>query len=156
MRLRFLFFLALVAAVATPQQTPDFLHENEPRTQLMFLGVFHFRDAGLDDHKPEHQFDVLSDRRQKELEVVLDRLAEFAPTRIAVERRATKQESLDADYSSYLNGGLELTSHEIHQIAFRLAKRLGREEGSTCSKTGITGALERSPPVPFALFFFLR
>ena len=107
------------------QDIPDFLGETNPRPQLLILGVFHFRDAGLDDHKPQHQFDVLSEQRQNELRVVLDRLADFTPTRIAVERRPEFEDRLNADYRSYLGGEFELRANEIYQIGFRLAKRLG-------------------------------
>lgn len=119
-----LIVIFLLPALTFGQEPPDFLHEGEPRTRLLFLGVFHFRDAGLDDHKPQHEFNILSDQRQAELQVVLERLAAFAPTRIAVERRLTAEDQLNADYRSYVNGELVLGSNEIHQIGFRLAKRL--------------------------------
>ena len=115
----------LTPANARGQDMPDFLGEKEQRPKLLLLGVFHFRDSGLDDHKPQHRFNIFSERRQKELGVVLDRLAEFAPTRIAVERRPEFEDSLNADYRSYLDGEFELGANETYQIGFRLAKRMG-------------------------------
>ncbi len=118
----------LMLALALPAQTiPDILGEADPRTELLLLGVFHFRDAGRDDYKPQHKFDILSEKRQAELEVVLDRLREFGPTRIAVERRLIREERLNQDYAAYRNGELELGPDEIHQIGFRLASSLGHE-----------------------------
>ncbi len=35
-------------------------------TKLMLRGVFHFKDRGLDRHKPQHGFDVFEERRQQE------------------------------------------------------------------------------------------
>ncbi len=117
----------IVGGTAHAQIPPDFLREAEPRPQLLLLGVFHFRDAGLDDHKPQHGFDILSERRQEELGDVLDRLRELGPTRIAVERRLGVEDELNAEYTSYRRGELELGAHEIHQIGFRLADSLGHE-----------------------------
>jgi len=122
------FGVCLAVALVCPAQTiPDILGEAAPRPQILLLGVFHFRDAGRDDHKPQHQFDILSEKRQAELEVVLDRLREFGPTRIAVERRLPSEERLNRDYRAFRRGEFELTSHEIHQIGFRLAESLGHE-----------------------------
>lgn len=96
-----------------------------PAHQVLVLGTFHFKDAGLDSYKPEHDIDILSDKRQTELAAVLDCLAVYEPTKIAVEMKAERQGELDTQYRSYLDGELELTSDEIHQLGFRLAKRLG-------------------------------
>lgn len=97
----------------------------EPPSQILLLGTFHFEDAGLDEYKPKHRLDVSS--RQEEITGVLDQLAAFEPTRIAVEVRADRQGQLDASYSSYLKDEKELTGNEIHQIGFRLARRLGHD-----------------------------
>lgn len=51
-----------------------------PRAQLLVLGTFHFKDAGLDGYKPKLDVDILSAERQQEIADVLDRLAAFAPT----------------------------------------------------------------------------
>ena len=96
-------------------------------SELLILGSFHFDDKGLDEYKPKHRLDVGAAARQREITTILDRLVEFGPTRIAVEVRADQQERLDASYSSYLEGEKELTANEIHQIAFRLGRRLGHE-----------------------------
>ena len=118
----------LASALLCPSQTiPNILGEASERTEILFLGVFHFRDAGRDDYQPQHKFDILSEQRQQELEVVLSRLRDFGPTRIAVERRLNREEKLNQDYAAYRRGKLELWPDEIHQIGFRLAKSLGHE-----------------------------
>jgi hypothetical protein len=119
--------LAGLSALAAESAAPDFLGEKQPRTQLLLLGTFHFDDAGLDAHKPEHGFDALSERRQKEIEEVLDRLARFRPTHIAVEYAREQQERLDQAYAKFLAGESEPRANEIYQIGFRLGKRLGLE-----------------------------
>jgi hypothetical protein len=99
-----------------------------PRAQLLLLGTFHFKDAGLDGYKPKHDIDILSAERQKELGEILDRLEAFAPTRIAVEWKRDDQARLDERYSQYLAGEYEISSNEIYQIGFRLGKRLGHKK----------------------------
>ena len=123
-----IFCLAATAAHGASDTTiPTDLGFDEPRAQLLLLGTFHFTDAGLDGYKPKHDVDILSEERQQELAEVLDRLAEFAPTHIAVEWNREDQERLDERYGKYLAGEFEITSNEIYQLGFRLAKRLGHE-----------------------------
>lgn len=102
------------------------------QAEILVLGTFHFKDAGLDEYKPRHDIDILSSERQAELEQVLERLADFNPTRIALEVRYERQASLDSSYAAYLAGDLQLSSKEIHQIGFRLAKRLGHPRVYAC------------------------
>lgn len=116
--------VALPLLAAVPALEP---FEEEPRRQILLLGTFHFSDAGLDSYRPEHEVDIFSERRQAELAEVLDRLAAFRPTKIAVEVMPARQPRLDEQYRAYLQGEYELSSHEIDQIAYRLARRLGHE-----------------------------
>lgn len=111
------------AAVAIPTE----FGFDDPQAKLLLLGSFHFKDAGLDGYKPKFDVDILSPERQQELTEILDRLAAFAPTRIAVEWDRDDQARLDERYAQYLAGEFELGSNEIYQIAFRLGKRLGHE-----------------------------
>lgn len=94
---------------------------------ILLLGTFHFADAGLDSYQPEHEVDIFSATRQKELDVVLDCLESFGPTKIGLERKWSENHELNEQYGSFLAGDLELSSNEIHQIGFRLAKRLNHE-----------------------------
>lgn len=98
-----------------------------PRAELLLLGTFHFKDAGLDSYKPQHDVDILGAERQAELDEILDRLEAWKPTRIAVEWDRDEQARLDARYAQYLAGDFEISSNEIYQLGFRLAKRLGHE-----------------------------
>ena len=61
-----------------------------PTVDVVLLGTFHFRDAGLDDYKPQHVVDISSPERQKQVEEVVNRLASFAPNKIALEVRASE------------------------------------------------------------------
>jgi Family of unknown function (DUF5694) len=119
--------LGLVALAAGPLagQTPVQTLRDLPRAQVLVLGTFHFQDAGLDAYKPQFRFDIRSAERQRELEDVLERLARWKPTRIAVERRPEAQARLDSLFRMYPGGGADTLANEIYQIGIKLAKRLG-------------------------------
>lgn len=70
--------------------------------------------------------DVRSERRQAEMVALVERLATFAPTRVAVESSYADSSIVDA-YGAYLRGENELTRNETQQIGFRLARRSGHE-----------------------------
>ncbi|MFH6603907.1 DUF5694 domain-containing protein [Maribacter algicola] len=97
-------------------------------SDLFLLGTFHFKDAGLDGYKPKHDVDILSPKRQGELQDVLDQIRKFKPNKIAVEWKKSRQSSLDSLYNEYLAGRFELKSNEIYQIGFRMGKELGHKK----------------------------
>ncbi|MBN2385827.1 MAG: hypothetical protein JXB85_02320 [Anaerolineales bacterium] len=70
---------------------------------------------------------MFSERRQQEIAEVVERLARFGPTRVAIERTQGQQGQVDGDYRAYLRGEFELSADEIHQLGFRLGRRLGHE-----------------------------
>jgi hypothetical protein len=92
---------------------------------LLLVGTFHLAYPGRDVHKATVRVDVLSAERQREIAEVVERLAAFRPTRIAVEVMPARQAALDSTYQAYLAGVHTLTANETEQIGFRLARRLG-------------------------------
>ena len=130
--------LGLCISIAAIAQEPGAKHASakDPKlwftpehatAKLLILGTFHFKDAGLDDYKPEVSIDIMSEPRQTELAVVLERLAEFAPTKILIEAKQERQGVMDERYSQFLAGEFELQANEIYQVAFRLGKNLGHD-----------------------------
>lgn len=91
--------------------------------RVLFLGTHHFANPGLDVVKAEVD-DVLAPHRQAEIEAVVERLAGFRPTRIAVEARADAARRLDQAYAAYRSGTRDLARDEHEQMGFRLAARL--------------------------------
>lgn len=118
---------AVLLAAAAPLAAQDALapFRTEPRAHVLVLGVFHFQDAGRDAYKPVFPFDVLSPKRQAELNEILTKLAAWKPTRIAIEAMPERQPRLDSLFVLYPGGGLDTLRNETYQIGFRLAKRLG-------------------------------
>lgn len=101
---------------------PSTTGPGQPPTKIMLLGTFHFEDRGLDDYKPQATFDAGA--RQNEVLEVVERLAAYNPTKIAVERRFDEQETLNRAYREYVQNALELPGDEVYQLSFRLARRL--------------------------------
>lgn len=106
---------------------PDFLGDKEQKAEVLLLGTFHFKDAGLDTYKQKYSVDILSEKRQNELNEILEALEAFKPTKIIVERKPYYQPKLDSLYNAFLNGEFKANENEIYQVGFKLAKRLGHE-----------------------------
>jgi hypothetical protein len=93
------------------------------RPQLMVVGVAHFANPARDVVNTNVD-DVTSPRRQKEMAAVIDALAKFHPTHVAVEWPTSKQEKLDARYAAYRAGTYKLGRDEVDQLGLRLAAKL--------------------------------
>lgn len=96
----------------------------EPATadpaRVLVLGTYHFANPGLDVVKTEVA-DVLSPTKQAEIRAVVEALARFRPTRIAVEQMPASAARLDSLYHAYRSGRHELSRNETQQLGFRLA-----------------------------------
>lgn len=97
----------------------------DERTEVLLLGSYHMANPGADAFNLEAD-DVLAPKRQAEIRAVVDRLARFAPTRVAVEAPWADTATV-ARYRAYVEGERELRRSEEEQIGFRLAGRLGHE-----------------------------
>jgi hypothetical protein len=117
---RLVFWLAL--ALITP-----LAHAAEP-VEVLLLGTFHMDNPGRDLHNMQVD-DVLTPKRQQELEDVAKALARFAPTKVMVEaqRRDPGAATLPR-YRLFKEGKAEPTRNEVTQIGFRLAQRMGHAE----------------------------
>lgn len=97
-------------------------------TEVVLLGTSHFAGSPTDEHTSRVS-DLLSDRRQRELDDVADDLAEWAPDRLLVECTPDRQASLDSMYAAYRAGSYDPTDagdrNEIRQLGLRAADRAG-------------------------------
>ena len=98
---------------------------NDKSSKIMILGIYHMDNPGLDSTNLSAD-DVLSERRQAEINELLDRLARFKPTKIAIESQY-RSAYWPNRYKKYLAGEQKLGKNEIEQIGFQLAKRLNLE-----------------------------
>ena len=90
--------------------------------QIGILGIFHF--AGTTDYSSVEFESLESEKRQREILEIVEKLKPFKPTKVLVEYPAAKSTKLDSIYHSYLKGKHELTINEIEQVGFRLAQQL--------------------------------
>ncbi|MGA7438967.1 MAG: DUF5694 domain-containing protein [Luteibacter sp.] len=96
----------------------------QEKPKLLFLGSAHLANHNRDIANVQVE-NVLSPERQAQFESLVDQLAAWKPTHIAVEVLHTKQAELDAHYAAYRAGTYKLSAEEYEQIGFRLAKKLG-------------------------------
>lgn len=111
-------------ALTTGALAQEFAETPDDAPQVLVLGTFHFTGGGHDRINPEVD-DFLSDQRQAEIADVLDRLQEFAPTKIVVELTPEHEETFNDRYTQYRAGEISLGVNERQQIGMRLAERLG-------------------------------
>lgn len=97
------------------------------KTEVLTLGTFHFAFYNRDVAKiaKKDQINVLSPKYQDEIEQIVEKIAKFKPTIIAIEVDPKYQKRVDSMYNEYLNGTYELGRSEDQQIGFRLAKQMG-------------------------------
>lgn len=119
--MRFCAALLLAVCFAFPAFT-----QPPARPEVLILGVYHMSNPGRDLFNTQAD-DVLAPKRQAEIAQVAEVLKRFRPTKIAVEREAGN-ERMKKDYAAYVAGTHQLTSNEVEQLGFRLAKELGHKE----------------------------
>lgn len=110
--------LAAVTAAASAQTPP----RPEPVAEVLILGTYHFANPGRDAYNARAD-NMLSERRQAEIAELLDGLAAFEPTMVAVE--AGRESTVNDRYAAWRAGEAELTANERQQIGFRMAGRMG-------------------------------
>lgn len=122
--------IALSAFVSDPttqvQDLSDVL--GHPKGRILLVGTFHFDDPGADDYKPKYPFDPTSEQRQHEIAEVVECLARYAPTKVAVEWPWERQAELNDRFARHRRGELALGPSEVEQLGFRLAVRTGLEQ----------------------------
>lgn len=117
------FIFLFTAGQSTAKSLTALFPDSSKRTAITLLGVYHFANPNLDQFNVASD-NVLSPRRQAELEALAKELARFKPTRIALEYDRNKSNA-DKLYAKYLAGEYTLGENEAEQIGFRLAKLLG-------------------------------
>ncbi|WP_316569507.1 DUF5694 domain-containing protein [Neobacillus sp. YIM B06451] len=85
---------------------------------VLVLGSFH-----MSEHK-----ELLSEKRQAEIEEVVAKVIEFRPTKIAVEMTAEKNDLLNQQYREFKLGRFSIELNEIDQIGFQSASILGHDK----------------------------
>ncbi|MEO1162142.1 MAG: DUF5694 domain-containing protein [Chloroflexota bacterium] len=115
---------------------------------IMLLGTYHFANPGLDEFNPQTD-DVLSEKRQAELVTLTDALAQFQPTKIALEVPLEMQDTINQRYEKYRAEDSKSDTRGEHvQIGFRLAHKLGL---STIHAIDVHGDVDFQSVVTYAV-----
>ncbi|PKB15596.1 DUF5694 domain-containing protein [Flavobacterium sp. 5] len=96
------------------------------KKQILVIGTFHFENPGLDVAKV-NTFNVMTDKSQKELENITNKIKKFGPDKVFVEWNYEKQDKLDKFYNRNTDSILKKNADEIVQLALRSAKKLGHK-----------------------------
>ena len=105
----------------SPIRLPSDRLEGPPVAEVLILGTYHMDNPGQDIFNMKAD-DVLAPKRQAEIRELLDVLARFHPTKIAIE--ADSDSPKIKQYQDYLAGKYELSRDERDQIGFQLCKEL--------------------------------
>ena len=97
------------------------------KKQILLIGTFHFANPGNDVAKIK-TFNVMSEKSQKELETMSDKIKKFGPDKIFVEWRFAKQAELDKFYNKNTDSLFKKDANEITQLALRAAKKLNHKK----------------------------
>jgi len=86
--------------------------KNEKNIQVLLIGTFHFDNPGLDVAK-FRDADILSPKRQREVEEATRLLKNFAPDKIFIEAVPARQPQIDSSFASYKAGKKQLGASEV-------------------------------------------
>ena len=93
------------------------------KATVMILGSTFFTNPGINTFNYRMD-DVLSPKRQSEMEQLVTQIKEFRPTKIAVYADESYDAELNGNYQGYLEGTYEPTRRLEDQIGFPLAKQV--------------------------------
>ena len=113
-----LFFILSLLFTTASYGSPNNKEEKKlSKVKVLVLGTFHFANAP--DFNP-----IDAPEQQNEIKEFVNNIAEFNPTKIALEFERKDSTIVDSIYKAYLSGDHKLTVNERQQIGFRLAKQL--------------------------------
>lgn len=105
--------------------------------KVLMMGVFHFANPGRDMVKSA-VVNVMARDNQEYLGGLATRLAAFRPTEVLLECDPADQVTFQKRFDDYRRGRFTLTSNEIYQVGFRVAKAAGIDN-VTCFDEGSVG-----------------
>ncbi|WP_425445837.1 DUF5694 domain-containing protein [Dethiothermospora halolimnae] len=101
------------------------MKRSSPKPKVLLVGTFHMRKSS--DMYSTEVDDLLSEKRQREIREVIDRLKDFNPTKVALEIVTEEEKTINNKYKAYTEGQLKLEPREDQQVGFPIASELGHE-----------------------------
>ncbi|APZ47339.1 hypothetical protein BW723_14080 [Polaribacter reichenbachii] len=125
--------ITLMSCNNTPiaeKTTAEYQSTPSDKVEVLLVGTSHwnnYNSKGLDVAQT-NQMDILSPRYQSDLLEIVEKIKEFHPDKIFVERTLVYQPKLDSLFNLYsTNDWGKERRNEIYQLGFRLAKELKHE-----------------------------
>ncbi|MEM7368841.1 MAG: DUF5694 domain-containing protein [Bacteroidota bacterium] len=124
----------------------DILIQGDQTPEVLLVGSFHFAYYGADAHvtKEEDKVDVLHPDKQAEVRELVNYIAQFKPTKIAVEG-GRNSGYIMRRFEDYLQDSSSLIANEIDQIAFRLMKQFRLDTLYGVNSYGLSRDLYQHP-----------
>lgn len=132
---KFVYAFMLMPWIALAQSPIQKLHcifeDDQTKPTVLLLGIFHFAGEQVDANTTPDALAVnmLLPDRQKQIEQLVNALAEFRPTKIVIEGLPLYQSRYDSLFTLYkadkLNASPKFMASETVQLGFRLAEKLG-------------------------------
>ena len=97
--------------------------DNQSKPTVALLGTFHFAGSSSDAMSLKVD-DISTDKRQMEIEALVNALAKYKPTKIILEY-THDYGAIDSLYQAYIKGEHILNINERQQVGFRLAAQMG-------------------------------
>lgn len=116
---------ALVLPFSAAAQEKQRVDPSLPPIEVMVLGSFHFANPGRDAVNVTVD-DMLAPKRQAELDALAEVLAQWKPTRIAIEAQSSAPDLALASYAD-ADRLIATERDESYQIGYRLARKLGHK-----------------------------
>ncbi|GHO85061.1 DUF5694 domain-containing protein [Dictyobacter formicarum] len=103
------------------------LELNNGRPTILLLGCSHWANHNRDVFNVQHD-DMLAPKRQSEIQICIDNLKRFQPTKVAIEIPTEQSHDINEQYRRYRAGTFQLSAEEYHQLGFRIATACQHEE----------------------------
>ncbi len=118
-----LFYLIFTVSFSQSFNDPDNIKPTLPK--IAILGTFHF--GSTSDVGAVVMEEVNGERRQQEIQQLVEKLRAFQPTKVLVEFPLTIQDTLQRRFEKFQNQEFELPLNETYQVGFRLADQSGHD-----------------------------
>lgn len=117
---KYLFLLSCCLSLFPAYSQPN---PQKQKIKVMILGVFHF--VSNNDGIKFKREDMLSEKRQKEIDDLNNSLARFQPAKIFIEWTPDDQPYVDSTYEKFKKGNFKINGNEVYQVGYKLANKLG-------------------------------
>lgn len=109
---------------------------SQKKIQVVLVATYHMGGTSDALKVDSERDDILGTTRQKQLDLLLERLEASKAEKIYVESEPKQQPFWDSIYRNHFMGKSSVMKNEIYQIGIRLAKRLDIRQGVTCVDWG--------------------